>query len=219
MPRQKSCIRSIAKNVLNTCRFTVRNLSLNEIDNVVDKQHEDGRIPEEVEQLARLCLEMGVPEIDPILIEARLDELSEQQRAEHKKLQVLQERLKNEKDQLASIEEFNRKLESLLEMAKPARPNPMQIELIKKKEAEYRARLARDVSKSQAIVHVEEIERMLDSIESCRKQSIKLESELAIFNKLPADWTLARVEVARAKRELDALLEERDRLLRQKCRN
>lgn len=216
---QRPSMKCIVKNVLNTCRFTVIKRRYLICLNIVDKQYENERIPEEVEQLARLCLEMGVPEIDPILIEAKLDELSERQREENKNLTVIREKLKNEKDQLASIEEFNEKLAGLLAMTKPTKPNPVQLELIKKKEAEYKARLAREGSQPETIIHLEEIERMLASIESCRKQSIKLESELAIFNKLPADWTLARVEVARAKRELDALLEERNRLLRQKCQN
>lgn len=174
-------------------------------------EEELGPVPEDLLEAATLAYEMGLPVVDPVLMEARLDELRERAKREKDEVNALQLELERGQKELASMEVFGQQLEELLAMPRSS-PDPAMLHQMQRKQEEYKARLAKNPPSSNT--PLVPLEKRLAQLETVKAELVRVESELAAFHWLPADLSLARIEVARAEHELHALLQERDRLLR-----
>lgn len=166
-----------------------------------------------------LARELGVP-YDPVLVADGVDGLQEALRAAAADVRAMEEALAVQEQQLALLRDTNGALGAFTAERAGSEGRRRAVEqtqarnigTLTQKQAEYVDRLrgcCTDPWPSAA-----ELGGLEHEVALLEAEGRQLQTQLEAFGRLPPDLTLARIMVAEGEAELEAMVRERDRLLR-----
>lgn len=185
------------------------------------------QVPEKLEEMAEMAVKLGLDEIDPVFIMDAFDKLRAKDRESQASLDSSQKDLEKNLSHLEDLEKTTNELKTFSCLIEDERENRLtwmqtmdtNTNVLRVKQEEYTKRtrdfdeILNSITNGKPFPTMNGITGLLEDRKKLLAEQHRVSKELEVFSKLPEDWTLAQIEVARAEKHLESLLHERDLFL------